>query len=385
MSEWINRLAEEHRSIVATAQTMVEKAAEETRDLSDTEKASHSELEKRAAVLADQIERLAGEVKAKNRIDALVSGLDRVEVRERPTDPRETRSVGEQFVESQEFAAWSGRGQSAGVVVETRSLLTLADPAGLAGGNAQTVAGVVPVTRTPLYDAISKIPVTSNAVEYPVFTPAWVAGKVAEGAPKPEAGTFTLANKTLEKWAHWKKMSREFRQDKGYLAAVVDQQLVEGVRRAAELAAVTAVKGTTTTAVTDADFGAAVRLGIAGVESAGGMATHVLLNPADAAALDIAAAAGAHIGYMSTRNPWGLTIISSPGATAGTGVVFDSDAVVAYVRTGIETFMTDSDITDGTTVKSDFRSNILTVLAEARGLVALQVPALAVPVSVTAP
>jgi HK97 family phage major capsid protein len=385
MSEWINKLADEHRSIVAAAQTMVEKAAEESRDLSDTEKASHADLETRASVLADQIERLVGETKAANRIGNLIAGLDRIEVRDRPQDPRETRSIGELFVESDAFAQWGGRGSSAVVQVETRALLTLADPAGLAGINAQQVSGFVPPTRTPLYDAIAKIPVTSNAVEYPIFTPQWVASKVSEGAAKPEAGTFTLANKTLEKWAHWKKMSREFRQDRSYLAALVDQQLVAGVRRAAELAAVTAVKGTTTTAVEGADFGGAVRLGIAGVEAAGGLATHVLLNPADAAAMDIAAAAGAHTGYASTRNPWGLQIVSSPSATAGTGVVFDSDAVVAYVRTGIETYMTDSDITDGTTVTSDFRHNILTVLAEARGLVALQVPALAVPVTVAGP
>lgn len=378
MSDWINKLADEHRTIVTAAQTMVEKAAEESRDLSDVEKASHADMETRAKVLADQIERLVGETKAEHRISTLVSGLDRMEIREREQRPtHETRSLGEQFVDSEQFTQWGGRGSSPAVTLETRALLTLADPAGL--NTAQMVGGYVPPTRTPLYDAIAKIPVTGNAVEFPVFE-AWVAGKVAEGAVKPEAGAFTLQNKTLEKWAHWKKMSREFREDRSYLAALVDQQLVAGVRRAAEKAAVTAVTGTTTTAVTATTFEGAVRSAMAAVEVAGGLATHIVLHPEDAAALDLASAAANKIGMIAGVSPWGLATVSSASATKGTGVVFDIDAATAYVRTGIETYMTDSDISGaGATAASDFRSNILTVLAEARGLVALTNPGFAVP------
>ena len=101
----------------------------------------------------------------------------------------------------------------------------------------------------------------------------------------------------------------------------------------------------------------------------------VLVNPTDAAAIDIAmtkSTAASGSGMVLYGSYWGLPVIPVNGVTAGTAIVGDVNEALAWIyKGGLSLFTTDSDVTDGTPVKSDFRANILTTLGEVFGVFAV--------------
>jgi hypothetical protein len=103
----------------------------------------------------------------------------------------------------------------------------------------------------------------------------------------------------------------------------------------------------------------------------------VLLNPADYAALDIAAIGNA--GGADRRAAfWGLRAVSVPGLTAGTAIVGDPSGVTLFQRGSAQVLVADqhADL---------FLRNALVVLAETRVKSAVTEPAGLVKVTVAAP
>lgn len=351
------------------------------------------EQEDRSAAADDNLKELEGKAQhIRARLEEAVrvaemrkSGTDlmsrQVRARARSAvDEVETRTAGTVFTESRAFADYRGHGQTAPVMVpllETRAtLLTSTD----LGDNPQPqrVPGFAAPTRTTLWDILTKITVSSGSVEYPVYSHGSDAAIVAEGTAKPEmTWAMTLVEKTIPKVAHHYAYSREFAQDKPALKSIIDGELTNGVRRKLNTEAATTIGAVATPAVTGATLLEAIRNAQAEVESIedGYMADTLLINPADAAALDLSLLSATSEGARYGFPVWGLRVVKSTKVAAGKPLVLDSSAVVVYLRTGVEVFVTDS--------HSDyFLKNCLVAVAEARALTVVQRPDLVVPASV---
>jgi hypothetical protein len=114
------------------------------------------------------------------------------------------------------------------------------------------------------------------------------------------------------------------------------------------------------TPVVDPDALNGIRQGIGVVQANGYQPNAVLLNPADYASLDIAAAGAANTGPTPFGNIWGLRPVPVPSIPVGTSYVGDfNEAVTWFDRNTTGVFMTDSHA-------DYFVRNLLLVLAETR-------------------
>ena len=118
-----------------------------------------------------------------------------------------------------------------------------------------------------------------------------------------------------------------------------------------------------------------IRGAIATLQGRGVNPTAVMVNPADAAAIDIAmlSVPGGGGGMVIYGSYWGLEVITAPEVTAGTAIVGDiQDGITYFHKAGLSLFTTDSDISgSGATAESDFRANRLTTLGETFGVFAV--------------
>ena len=117
-----------------------------------------------------------------------------------------------------------------------------------------------------------------------------------------------------------------------------------GVRNKAEAKVAAAIVAATLPAVDHADgLLQAARLGMASVVAAGFAPMNLILNPADAAEMDIDLLGKALRGAEASTPKWGLTVIEAPAVTAGTVYVGDLySAVSVYARDQVQLFITDS-------------------------------------------
>ena len=138
------------------------------------------------------------------------------------------------------------------------------------------------------------------------------------------------------------------------------------------------INGVGTAPVAGASLEEAIRKAIAKIEAVedGATADTLLINPADAAQLDLAAMAATTNGFAFSAPVWGLRIIKSNQVAAGKPIVLDLGAVKAYVRENVQTLQTDSHA-------DFFLKNTLVAVAEARALTVVQRPDLVVPATVT--
>lgn len=148
------------------------------------------------------------------------------------------QSFGRQFVESEEFKAFTGKTTPRGRVDMTfhaaiTSLTTDAD--GSAGDLVQTtrVPGVrgLPQRRMTVRDLLSQGQMDGSSLEYVKetgFTNS--AAGVAEGAKKPESSLkFDLVSTTAKVIAHFVKASRQILDDASQLASLIDNRMRYGL------------------------------------------------------------------------------------------------------------------------------------------------------------
>ena len=258
---------------------------------------------------------------------------------------------------------------------EVRALLTTDDAPGSAWmPSPPKYVAEAPSFSTPLLDAITRVPVSSGSVDIVSYANAATgADVVAEGAAKPEATlATTVSSKSLETIAAWVQVSRQLMQDAPSARNIIDNQLTRGILTKLESQVVgvidAAAIGTTTAASAGGNLGT-IRAGIGGLQASGYQPDVLLANPVDLAGLDIAIFDNSMGAPNNQGSYWGLRPVAVPGLTAGTIYVADASAAFAlFERTGVEVYMTDSDVIDGATVTSAFRSNVLTVLAETRAV-----------------
>jgi hypothetical protein len=115
---------------------------------------------------------------------------------------------------------------------------------------------------------------------------------------------------------------------------------------------------------------ASIRTGIATVQGAGFASPNaILLNPADAAAIDVEVMTGGLNGPVTVGSYWGVPYVPSNSVPAGTAYVGDFGVGVQLFNRGqAEVYMTDSHA-------DYFVRNMLLLLAETRALATVPDPA----------
>lgn len=310
-----------------------------------------------------------------DKVGASIARRERVQVKERQR-PDEDLSLGELFLRSAEFSGYMGRGTSQRLVVDqpllTRAVITTAaDPGKAFMIPDRSFVKRVPTYQTPLLDLANPIQVSSGTVEYvdyPAAAP--LAAVVAEGALKPEAALSAVTvSKSLENLAHHVVITRQALEDSSQLRSWIDGNLTRGIGDKLEANAAAALVAATLPAVTGGgSLLSAVRVGVGKVQSAGYRPGAVVLNPADAAAIDIAIMGGTLLGPVSSSSVWGVPVIASGAAPVGTAWVGDFTAgLTLFYRSGTEVLISDSHA-------DYFLKNQFVILAERRALAVVTVP-----------
>jgi HK97 family phage major capsid protein len=338
-----------------------------TRDNFDPKDPGYVALREEADRLTASYQEMAAWSQRKATSNEVGAALHRTEAK---ADKEQTKartaeplSMGEEFIRSEVFTNYAGRGTSSRVeVVRDRALPgTLADWAGALPSVPQRDV-TPPAAATSILDLVPSIPVSQNSLETIVYgIAAGGATVVAEGSAKPSIEFEpTVTPITLATLAVYTQLTRQMIEDGPAVKARIDQMLARDVRREAEDQAAAALAGATLPTAEGDTLLAAIRKGMAAVQTAGYAPGAVLLNPNDYAELDIDVFGATLNGPSVNSRFWGLTPVPHAAQAAGTATVGDFGvAVERYVRTGINLYITDS---HGDT----FLSNVFTLLAEAR-------------------
>jgi len=377
MITYLKRLMDERDSLTQSATALAERAASEDRDLTDTEKQSLAGWEHRNSEIDKQIVEYNAQAESQRAYAAL-----RVKL-EQPSDTMpivERRNAapatfGQQFVESDQFRSYNGRGQSGVVEIadyvptNERALVTTAD---LAIPNFVLPPRVQDISIPPMLQVVDVVRVSAGVVEWVAVSGDPQAVVTAEGAAKTEAVlTFTPTSAPLDTLAHWVQITRQALEDATYIRSVIEGKLRRGIALAISDAINDAIVAATLPTASVAAGGKlldAIRVGIGTVQSNGYNPNAVVLNPADWAALDIAVMGGTLGGPTVGSNFWGLTPVASRFQTAGIATVGDFKAGVAWFDRNVSSvFMSDSH-------QDLFIKNTLVILAETRGKAAVPEP-----------
>ena len=393
MLTYVRQLTTERESLTASATSLTEAAANESRDLTETEQASLRSWSERCAAIDNQLGTLDEQMQSQRAYAALRGRLEVTEADPEPERELQTRGVpapqdwGSLFVGSEAFRTYDGRGSSGEVLLPGLFTRAAGDPitsGGFPGGLPPYYFTPTPWhMTTPLLDALGKVATSSGVVtwyEWPGTYP--LAAVVPEGAVKPEA-TFEPVPHTdaLETYAHYKPISRQALEDIPQVQSIVENALRGGILTALEAAAAAALglPANGIPSISNPDLLAGIRVAVGDVQSRGyANPNAVLLNPADFAALDLAVMAATVNGPTRTGSVWGVPAIAVGAIPPGTAYVGDfKTAVNLFARNQVSAFMTDSH-------QDFFIKNLLVILAEQRALIAVTQPLAAEVVTVGA-
>ena len=341
--------------------------------------------------LAD--EAITGMNEAKARLDELEQKM----ARQREDAPQRHRSAGELFVSDEEVKAFmanpvAGKKVGAEVKAIITSLTTDAD------GSAGDL--IVP-DRKPLVDPVERrltvrdllTPgrTNSNAIQYPKetgFTNLAAAHSETSGAVKPQSEMkFDIVTESVKTIAHWVLAHRNILDDVPMLRSYIDGRLRYGLGYVEDNALLNGAGGadlngiytqaTTSTAnlavVTAPTFMDVLRAAMLQASLANIPPTGIVLNPTDWFKIEtIKDTAGAYIignpQDGTNRRLWGLPVVETPAMTV------DKFLVGAF-RYGAQIFdRMDARVEISTEDAENFRSNLVTILAEERLALAVYNP-----------
>lgn len=354
----IEKFRTERDEVIAQAEALVE------RDGFTPDDEAYQALKTRAETLNKTLEDLGQFQATKSAADALDATLSRssrkVEaVKERAEEPA---SFGELFTRSEQFSEYRGRGTMSPVELEGFLTRAVHETSDFWLMSTQREPAERPFS-TPIQDSATIVPVSTNSVDVVTYQFTNAAAVVAEGADKPESGLAqTITSITLDTVAHWVQFTRQLYADAPAVAARVDNSLRRGILKKLEAEAEDVITGGTYLPVASSgDLMGGIRKAIGELQDEYDP-SHVYLNPADWADLDIAVQGQQTLGAVGVlqRAYWGMTIVPSSDVAAGTALVADAGiAFEVYRREAVQTFLTDSHA-------STFIANVLTLLAEAR-------------------
>lgn len=349
----------------------------------------HKEIEQKSGQastkLTGQIDALANECKSLN--EKLFDLAQRQAGHTPP--PAETKSVGQQLIESEAVKAILAGQRPNGSLRAIEVKNTIASDSTTAMPT--QIQGVIPGSFAPttVRALIPEVPMSGNAL-LAIRELGWTnaAGFVEQAATKP-ASTLTFEDVTLpiQTIAHTIKVTRQLLQDvpavvqhtynrlRHGLAVKVDQQLVLGTGTSPDIQGLTMpgnfVEYTPTAGDTLIDAIARVRSQMLAV---GEYPDSIIVNPADWVSLMTAKASGdGHYlygipGSSMTAAPFGLRIAESPYVPAGS-------FIVAGMAAGVSIHSSMAAAIDIGYVNDDFQRNLLTLRAEERLALFVQRPA----------
>jgi len=379
----VQQLIEQRDSITNEVRALTERAADEGKDLTAEQLAYIATLQTRAGEIDGQLTQHSQILDSQRSYASLLtklgdqSGDQAGKPERRDVQQVEQRSWADMFVESDAFKGYQGAGTSQRAVLpgifETRAPITT-----VTGGTVIPYIYTPPTYTyaTPLMSVVGHVTVGANAVEWLrwVPNPQAAASIVAEGAVKPEAVmTPQPHSDTLDTYAHWKGITRQALEDIPQIRSIVENRLRQGIMVALETAVATALAADNTIPPATVPVGGsllgAIRAGVATVQAAGFASPNaVLLNPSDAAGIDIGIMNGTLSGPVTNGSVWGMKVIPVNGLAAGTAYVGDfQSGIQIFDRGSTSLYMTDSHA-------DMFISNIVLLLAEIRALVAITEP-----------
>lgn len=385
----LEKKAGELDEIIGIVHDIQEKAAKEDRDLSDIEKdrikslgEMVEKLKEECSFLNDQV--VSERAWSKLRSDIEQNRLDHQETQQQLSQRINRQPVGldahtsgagwgDSFINSDAFRNYTGGGTSQRMTVplnlERRTELTLGDlpqPPMLWTPPQFTYA-------TPVLDKVGKVTTSTNAVSWVEWTPNPMApaAAVAEGQPKPEAVMDASPESgTLQTFATWKGITRQALEDVPQIRSIVEGRLRQSVLVALENAVVAGMMAANLPSATGASMLEAIRAAIATVQGAGFATPNaIIINPADAAAIDTALMAGTLNGAVVNGTYWGVPVVATNHVVPGTAFVGDfSVGVTLFNRGQVDLYLSDSHA-------DYFIRNILLLLAETRALATVPEPA----------
>lgn len=307
-------------------------------------------------------------------------------------EPTKVDGMGLQFTKSDAYKAFAeGRAQKARM--EVKNTITGGDATVAPDRKPGVVAGASQILT--LESLFQSLPTASNAIEFTKeasFTNN--AAEAAEGGAKAESAvTFSLVNMPISTVAHWVKISRQLAMDNAALAAYVETRMAYGVNRRVETQLATGdgaapnISGIfkagnyTAHGYLSGALGATlakfvlIRKVIGDLYAAGYAADGIILNPVDWATMEtelLTTAAGkVPFNYDQAGVPrlFGLRVVQSVGVTADTFAVGAfGQAGTVHNREGVVVEMSESD-------SDNFTKNLITIRAERRLALAIEVPA----------
>ena len=330
----------------------------------------------------------------------------------------ESRSIGQQVVENEDFVAWSKRSKGSGTSpdIEVRAPTIIAgdpfligegtylDPNGSAGlwvprGSPYLPSSAIDQRRLFMRDLLATGETTLQAIPYirednpRVYEEG--ATSVAEGTPKPEVSIlFTQALAPVRKIGAWVPVTTEILEDAptlqsyinsrlGYMIKVrEEEQLLNGSGNGADIQGIINVPGIQTQSTVNSEFPATIGAGIGLIEDVDGDADGVAMNPIDFwtmvttrhtswldAGLGVAASVGSGLPYGAVpQSIWGLPCVRSRSMALG-------QALVGAYKTGAQLFdRTAASIRVGDQHADYFTNNKVAVLIEERFALAVYRP-----------
>ncbi len=393
MNTYLRNKIEERASQSAVLTSLQTRAADDKRDLTDSERKTFDEIVARLEELDAEIERIKGFDEGASKFAKMIGAQREAEESaerahetddaddDERVDSRElaTRSeFGKRFVESTAFKNYRGAGTSERLTLpgpaspEFRAAITTGSVGLTAytGPVPQVWSGpATPSFANPFLGLVGRVATSQAAVMYLRWEPQppGKAPVVPETELKPEAVMDAIeATVALQTYAHYKAVTRQALEDIPQVQTIIQNRLLAGVQSALESAAVAALIAAGVDNVEDdGNFMQAIRGAIATVESKGYKPNAVLLNPQDAAMLDMQAMFETTNGAVRTGSVWGLPVVSSADVAAGTAYVGDfKNGVTWFDRGTTDVFMSDSHA-------DFFLRNQLVILAEARAAFAV--------------
>lgn len=366
-------ILERYTAAKQAATELHNKAKGEDRPLTDAERTEFDALVTEATSLKAQHERAEQDAQAMSGLTDLVEIADAGAPGNAYAAPSRPKSLGEQFTASTEYkslmASYKGqipqgqRVQMDAARLDLQAAL-ITDP-----GLSNPAVRVAPASLSviDLFDAITVIPDSPQAVK--TFTATWTdaAAVVAEGALKPEASlVWNDVDFTLKTIAQHVPVTTQALGHNPTLRTRIDTYLVNGIRakmQAQVAAALAAAAGVQAQAYAT-DLRTTMRKALTKAQTAqaqlGGGSIGILISAADAENLDLEAMAHATTlngdGPQQVQSAWRTPLVVSGAIASGFAYVGDLKQIELYTSGGIN-------VMTGW-INDQFVKNSLTILGE---------------------
>ena len=408
----IAMLKERAEAASKTAREIAQKAADDNRDLTDTEKQDYDGA---MAALKSVLEGIKTTKADQAVMDAAKDFADSVGVPAASDVKSRVRSLGLTVVDSPEFKGMLGGFPEGRIPAQSRVQSAPIGVKSLFTGASSTSAGAFVVNeRTDIVEMLGRKPLTirslvsnrrttSDAVEFVqesshtnnaavvaeatsaaartaaanTTTGAVTFTNASGGGYKPEgAWAFAVVTANVKTIAEWVPVTKRALADVAQLEGLINDQLSADVAEAEEgqilngdgsgenFTGITATSGIQTQAYAT-DLFTTVRKGLTKLRTVGRVnPTALVLNPSDAEAIDLTKDGQDRYYYggpsaIGQRTLWGVPVVESESQAAGTGLLGDFSKAVLWDREQTTVTMTDS--------HSDFFvRNLVAILAEER-------------------